>query len=207
MVTLSVYLLSDSDDRGETVTATVVKDTDADDDTIKDDVDNCIDIANADQLDTDSDGDGDVCDDDDDNDGTPDSEDAFPLDENEDTDSDGDGKGDNEDLDDDTSGVEEDQNTILDTQKTLLVPAEAFTPNGDGVNDSWVVPGIDSYPNARITIYNRWGHEVYQTINYRNDWQGNHGSNSEILPPGSYLYVIDLGNGKAPINGWLFINY
>ena len=56
-------------------------------------------------ADTDSDGTGNNADTDDDNDGTPDGEDAFPLDSNEDTDTDGDGIGNNADLDDDGDGV------------------------------------------------------------------------------------------------------
>ena len=43
--------------------------------------------------------------------------------------------------------------------------------------------------------------------NYQNDWTGRHKSNSDILPTGSYLYVIELGNGAAPLRGWIFINY
>ena len=157
-------------------------------------------------TDTDGDGTGDNADTDDDNDGTPDTEDAFPTDPEEDSDIDGDGLGDNADLDDDNNGID-DADEIAAESEPLLIPAEAFTPNGDGINDTWMVPGIDNYPNAKVTVYNRWGHEVFAAINYRNDWQGNSGSNSEILPSGSYLYVIDLGNGTAPMKGWIFINY
>ncbi|WP_240531754.1 IPT/TIG domain-containing protein, partial [Maribacter sp. 4G9] len=67
-------------------TITIQDNTDEDGDGINDSMDNCLNLANADQTDTDGDGMGDLCDDDDDNDGTPDSEDDFPLDENEDTD-------------------------------------------------------------------------------------------------------------------------
>ncbi len=183
--------------------------------------------------DTDSDGDGtgDNADEDDDGDGTSDNEDAFPLDETEDTDTDGDGTGDNADNDDDGDGYtdeeEEDQgtdpkdNTSIpedvddidddradDTMaKPTLVPAQAFTPNGDGNNDTWIVPGIDNYPNNVVHVYNRWGHEVFAAQSYRNDWGGFYKNNRELLPSGSYLYVIDLGNGQPPLQGWIFINY
>ena len=82
--------------------------TDADEDGIEDDSDNCASVANADQLDTDSDGLGNACDDDDDGDGVADTTDAFSLDSEETTDTDGDGTGNNEDTDDDGD-------TILDT--------------------------------------------------------------------------------------------
>ncbi|MBD0780112.1 gliding motility-associated C-terminal domain-containing protein [Maribacter sp. ANRC-HE7] len=198
-------------------------------------------------TDTDGDGTGDNADTDDDGDGTPDTEDAFPLDDNEDTDTDGDGTGDNADTDDDNDGysdetelmqesdsknandypVDTDNDGIADfmdndddndgiTDGTdafpiestpTLVPAEAFTPNGDGINDTWMVPGIDNYPNNTVRVYNRWGHEVFAAGNYRNDWTGRHNANSTMLPTGSYLYVVDLGNGSAPLQGWIFINY
>ncbi|WP_338194563.1 gliding motility-associated C-terminal domain-containing protein [Flagellimonas marinaquae] len=183
--------------------------------------------------DTDSDGDGtgDNADEDDDNDGTPDSEDAFPLDETEDTDTDGDGTGDNADNDDDGDGYtdEEEENQGTDPKdntsipedvddidddreddtmaKPALVPAQAFTPNGDGNNDTWIVPGIDNYPNNVVRVYNRWGHEVFAAQSYRNDWGGFYKNNRELLPAGSYLYVINLGNGQPPLQGWIFINY
>lgn len=158
-------------------------------------------------LDTDGDGEGNNTDADDDGDGTPDTDDAFPLDDTESTDTDGDGDGtqDEDAFPLDASKNLTEGNSIDDV--SLLVPAEAFTPNGDGNNDTWVIPGIDNYSNAKITVYNRWGHEVFAAINYRNDWNGSRGSNSSKLPAGSYLYVIDLGNDSPPLRGWLFINY
>ena len=48
---------------------------------------------------------------------------------------------------------------------------------------------------------------VFATTSYKNDWNGTYNSNSEKLPAGSYFYVIDLGNGTAPLQGWMFINY
>ena len=188
-------------------------------------------------TDTDGDGTGDNEDEDDDGDGTPDDEDDFPTDPDEDTDTDGDGIGDNEDevndLDSDGDGVpdtedafpndpseSEDQdgdgvgaNKDLDDNNSSIgeeqpiISAEAFTPNGDGINDTWVIQGIQNHPNALVTIYNRYGHEVFKTIGYQNDWSGRYSSKSENLPAGSYYYVIDLRNGTTPVNGWIFLNY
>ena len=154
---------------------------------------------------TDSDGDGindanDTINDspDTDGDGVPDAEDAFPNDLNESEDRDGDGVGSNADVDDNNSGIGEERS---------ILSAEAFTPNGDGINDTWIIQGIENHPNAMVTVYNRNGHEVFKAIGYRNDWNGRSKSRSENLPSGSYYYVIDLRNGNAPIDGWLFINY
>ncbi|WP_205728975.1 gliding motility-associated C-terminal domain-containing protein, partial [Flagellimonas onchidii] len=140
---------------------------------------------------------GDNADADDDNDGTDDGADAFPLDPSEDTDTDGDGTGDNADVDDDGT---------LDGKGPLVSPAEAFTPNGDGINDTWVVPGIDNYPDNTVKVFNRWGQIVFEVRNYGNDWEGSYNGNKK-LPIGSYLYVIDLGEGSKPIQGWIYMKY
>ena len=87
------------------VTVSLAIDPDGDGDGIANNVDNCLDDANADQLDTDADGNGNVCDLDDDGDGVADSSDAFPLDETETIDTDSDGTGNNADTDDDGDGV------------------------------------------------------------------------------------------------------
>ncbi|WP_149304987.1 LamG-like jellyroll fold domain-containing protein [Pareuzebyella sediminis] len=158
-------------------------------------------------VDGDGDGIGDNADPDDDNDGVPDTEDKFPWDPTEDADTDGDGTGDNADTDDDNDGIPDNDDDFPRESEPLIVPAEAFTPNGDGNNDTWVVPGIGNYPNNVVRVYNRSGHEVFAVKGYRNDWTGSYGDNREKLPAGSYLYVIDLGDGSAPLQGWIFINY
>ncbi|MFI1773140.1 gliding motility-associated C-terminal domain-containing protein [Thalassobellus citreus] len=163
-------------------------------------------------TDTDGDGTGDNADTDDDNDGYSDE-----LEDREETDTknsnstpddnDNDGIPDSEDPDDDNDGVLDSDDDFPNSSEPSLVPAEAFTPNGDGINDTWIIPGIDNYSNSLVRVYNRYGHEVFATKGYKNDWNGIYKSNSEKLPSGSYLYVIDLGNGSAPLKGWLFINY
>jgi len=173
------------------------------------------------------DGDPNSTDPDDDGDGTTDANDAFPLDDSEDTDTDGDGTGNNADTDDDGDGFsdqaeidrgtdpldatsfpqEDDLEEEPIVPESKIVPAQAFTPNGDGNNDFWVVPGLANYPNNRVTIFNRSGHEVFKTQSYQNNWGGFYKNNNKKLPAGSYFYIIDLGDGSATLQGWIFINY
>ncbi|MBC7000815.1 gliding motility-associated C-terminal domain-containing protein [Cytophaga sp. FL35] len=164
------------------------------------------------QKDTDGDGTGDNADTDDDGDGYTDEQEnesgtdsTDPIDTP--ADNDNDGIPDNRDDDDDNDGVPDSEDYFPQDSEPVLVPAEAFTPNNDGLNDSWMVPGIENYPNNVVRIYNRYGHEVFAQKSYRNDWQGFFKNKNEKLPSGSYLYIIDLGNGEAPLRGWIFINY
>ena len=70
-----------------------------------------------------------------------------------------------------------------------------FSPNGDGVNDNFVIEGIESYPNNSLKIYNRWGTEVLTVKGYKNDWQGTW--NGTNLPDGTYFYLFDDGKDKV----------
>lgn len=84
--------------------------------------------------------------------------------------------------------------------------SEAITPNGDGVNDTWFVENILNYPNSAVKVFNRLGQPVFETIGYQNDWRGNFKNNREVLPEGSYFFVIDLENdGTADKTGWIYI--
>lgn len=164
-------------------------DADDDNDGILDVNDNCPLVANANQLDTDGDGIGNTCDDDDDNDGVLDGFDNCPLTYNPDqNDRDNDGLGDVCDL------IE-------------INVAEAITPNGDGVNDTWVIYNIENHPNHAIRVFNRWGDEVFSARNYQNNWDGHYVNKSNALPSGSsYYYQIDLdGDGTVDHDGWIYI--
>ena len=63
---------------------------------------------------------------------------------------------------------------------------KAFSPNGDGKNDTWVVSNLPKYPKNKVVIFNRWGSEVYKKDNYQNDWNGNK------LEPGTYFYKVNV---------------
>jgi gliding motility-associated-like protein/uncharacterized repeat protein (TIGR01451 family) len=69
-----------------------------------------------------------------------------------------------------------------------LVISNVFTPNGDGVNDTFVIPGLETYSDTELTIINRWGNTVYQKTNYKNDWDGSG------LAEGTYYYVLRAKN-------------
>lgn len=67
----------------------------------------------------------------------------------------------------------------------ITIP-NVFTPNGDGVNDKFVVENLDNYPYSKLEIFNRWGKKVYSNDDYKNDWTGDN------LADGVYYYVLIL---------------
>jgi gliding motility-associated-like protein len=73
----------------------------------------------------------------------------------------------------------------------------AFSPNGDGLDDTWEIDRIAEYPNSRVVIFNRWGSKLFETTGYRrgNEWNGT--INGQPAPIGTYYYLITLGNGKS----------
>jgi gliding motility-associated-like protein len=74
----------------------------------------------------------------------------------------------------------------------LEVPT-AFTPDGDGVNDSWVISELSiRYPNNNVTIFNRWGQVLYNSDGYLIPWDGRF--DNKDLPVGSYYYIIDFND-------------
>ena len=95
----------------------------------------------------------------------------------------------------------------LDVKIRELHIPNAFSPEGDGINDKWYITGIDYYPNNTVQIYNRWEIKVWEIDGYQNDnpekfFKGiaNYGStDGQLLPETVYFYVLDLGD--ADVNG------
>ncbi|RZM23678.1 MAG: T9SS type B sorting domain-containing protein, partial [Pedobacter sp.] len=78
-----------------------------------------------------------------------------------------------------------------------------FSPNGDGINDVWAINYIDSYPNATVKIFNRYGTVVFSSKGYLVPFDGKY--QNQDLPVESYYYLIDPGNGKPKKTGSLTI--
>lgn len=92
--------------------------------------------------------------------------------------------------------------TSYDSVRVFVNPSDVvviyntFTPNSDGDNDTWYIGNIQKYPNCRLSIYNRYGQEVYSKTGYQNDWNGT--NFGERLPEATYYYLLDLGpEGKG----------
>jgi gliding motility-associated-like protein len=93
---------------------------------------------------------------------------------------------------------------------SLIIPS-GYSPNGDAVNDAFVIKGIENYPGNKIWIYNRWGNLVYKAHDYDNKWDG-YSNVSGIyigkkVPSGTYFYVLDLNNNTKPLQGYIVLRY
>ena len=80
----------------------------------------------------------------------------------------------------------------------ILVP-NAFSPNGDGINDTWVITNLSVYPGATVDVFNRYGQPVFHSENSSKAWDGTY--NGKPLPVGTYYYIIDLKNNEKKTAG------
>ena len=97
----------------------------------------------------------------------------------------------------------------IEVSEGLFIP-EIITPNGDGKNDFFVIPGIERFNNTHLIIFNRWGNKVYESTNYENDWAGFYNQNNLIgsgkLPAGTYYYILRYDT-KEPLTGFVYLEF
>jgi len=84
----------------------------------------------------------------------------------------------------------------LEDCDSLFMIYDVFTPNGDGMNDLWIVDGLQEFPDNEIQIFNRWGSLVYEAKPYLNNWDGI-SKKGEPLPTATYYYVLKLNDGSG----------
>jgi len=98
----------------------------------------------------------------------------------------------------------------LDLGCTPLIPIvipQFLSPNGDNQNELWMIQNTAQYPSIKVTVYNRWGSEVYQAEPYHNDWNGHlRGTHPNPLPAGTYFYIVDTNKkSQDPYQGYIEI--
>ncbi len=101
---------------------------------------------------------------------------------------------------DENNCVSDTVNVIVDdSDDDCIIIPNAYTPNGDGVNDKWEIVNIDKFPRARIQVFNRWGQIVFESVSNEEIWEGT--TNVGELPAGTYIYIVEPNNGSASYNG------
>ncbi|MBQ6275968.1 MAG: gliding motility-associated C-terminal domain-containing protein [Bacteroidales bacterium] len=86
----------------------------------------------------------------------------------------------------------------------LRIP-NVFTPNGDGVNDEWIIENIELFPEAHIYVYNRWGQLLYHGRGDSERWDGSY--RGHFVPSGVYLYVVSLESVEEKYEGTVTVLY
>ena len=81
------------------------------------------------------------------------------------------------------------------------------TPGVRGNEATWKVINIQNYPKSKVSIYDRNGLQVYKKINYQNDWAGTFKQTGDLLPAGSYYYIIEVSDNNKVLQGWLYLTY
>lgn len=99
----------------------------------------------------------------------------------------------------DTNGCTAIDSMYVEVLPDIIIP-DGISPNGDNLNDTWILDFLDQYPGVSITIqvYNRWGELLFESDeNYADDWDGTT-KNNKKLPAGTYYYVIDIDHEDFP---------
>jgi gliding motility-associated-like protein len=84
-----------------------------------------------------------------------------------------------------------------------ITMTNTFTPNGDGINDLWEIPGLIAYVDATVDIFDRSGQKVFHSVGYSKPWDGTY--NGKELPFGTYYYIIDTKITKPVLTGYITI--
>lgn len=94
---------------------------------------------------------------------------------------------------------------IVNPSPVLPSPSipNTFTPNEDGVNDTWVIKGLQYYNGLTVNIFNRLGEKIFSSIGYLIAWDGKY--KGKTVPVGMYYYVIDKKNGDSILTGWIAV--
>ena len=87
----------------------------------------------------------------------------------------------------------------------IIVP-NVFTPNVDGLEDTWKIQGLENYPEERtVRVFDIWGVLVFSSVGYKQPWNGTY--NGRDLPVATYYYVVDPNDGgiTSRLSGYVAI--
>jgi len=93
---------------------------------------------------------------------------------------------------------------VVDQCPNVYIP-NAFTPNGDGINDTWVIEGLDNDATASVKVFTRYGNLIFDSKGYGTPWNGEY--NGKKLPAAVYYYIVTAKNGKQKFSGSVTIIY
>lgn len=86
--------------------------------------------------------------------------------------------------------------TVLDRRFPCMDIRPVITPDGDGLNEAFIINCIEEMADNRVLIYNRWGQLVYEARNYDNNWRGIT-TDGQQVPDGAYYYVLEFTDNEG----------
>jgi gliding motility-associated-like protein len=99
-----------------------------------------------------------------------------------------------------SDGCIDDDVVYVKVLKKPLIP-NTFSPNGDGVHDRFEIRYLDSYPEATVEVYNRYGQVVFKSSGYGRPWDGTFKGNP--VPVGTYYYLVNPKRGRQQMSGFV----
>jgi gliding motility-associated-like protein len=105
----------------------------------------------------------------------------------------------------DANGCQATQQIHVTEQCPEVEIPNTFTPNGDGINDTWIIDGINNDPTVSLKVFNRYGALIYKSNGYASPWNGEY--NGGKVPAGVYYYVLSVKKGKKTFSGSVTILY
>lgn len=99
-------------------------------------------------------------------------------------------------------GCKASDDMLVKVLKAPRIP-NTFTPNNDGINDRWLIQYLEDYPNNRLQVFTRAGQLVYESRGYYTPWDGT--CKGRKLPYDTYYYILEPGNGREPVSGYVTI--
>jgi gliding motility-associated-like protein len=91
---------------------------------------------------------------------------------------------------------------IMITLSDFSIP-NGFSPNGDGLNDYFVITGSEAFRRMKLSVFNRWGNEVYSNSDYKNNWNGLNQSGDELAED-TYYYILEL-DAQPVLKGYVIL--
>jgi gliding motility-associated-like protein len=95
--------------------------------------------------------------------------------------------------------------TVPSSEIPCLEVPNVFSPNDDGINDNWIIKGMEFVPNCELKVIDRWGRTVFESIGYPIPWDGKY--DDKLLQSDAYFYFIEYNNGAPPLTGKVSIVY
>jgi gliding motility-associated-like protein len=93
-------------------------------------------------------------------------------------------------------------NVAVRLLRDVIIP-NVFSPNGDGINDTWKITNIEDYPQASVQVFNRYGQFLFGSTGYTIQWDGKY--KGQVVPVGPYYWIIKLRPDRKPMSGTISV--